>query len=290
MEYASSIQAVALRVTRLDSAGAPVVGTTGSFVTSMFGRVSFTPEYEAGEEIQEKRADGLTCSYYKMPDVLKKVNLEVAICHPQPEIYEMLAGGSLLSTGGVARSVSNKALTSNVATLTTAVAHGFTVGQTVVVTGVDATFDGTYVIASVPTTTTFTYAKTATNVTSAAATGTATAPLNNVGWAAPAIGEAPSTNGLGLEVWSRAIIDGRPAAIAPYWRWVFPYVQTRMSGDRVLENGAMAHAFSGEGLGNALFGNGPQNDWTFPTTSAMEYARDSVAPTGINNYQTVLAG
>lgn len=67
-------------------------------------------------------------------------------------------------------SVTNKALTSNVATLTTAVAHGLSVGQTVGITNVDATFNGTFVVLSVPTTTTFTYAKTATDVASAAVT------------------------------------------------------------------------------------------------------------------------
>jgi hypothetical protein len=77
--------------------------------------------------------------------------------------------------GNVARSVSNKALTSNVATLTTAAAHGFDVGDTVAITGVDSTFNGTYTIASVPSTTTFTYAKTATNVTSAAVSPAGTA-------------------------------------------------------------------------------------------------------------------
>ena len=65
-------------------------------------------------------------------------------------------------------SVSNKALTSNVATLTTSFAHDFNVGNSVTIAGVDATFNGTYVVASVPTTTTFTYAKTASNVTSVA--------------------------------------------------------------------------------------------------------------------------
>lgn len=77
--------------------------------------------------------------------------------------------------GNVARSISNKALTSNVATLTTSAAHGFDVGDTVAITGVDATFNGTYVIASVPSTTTFTYAKTASNVTSAAVSPVGTA-------------------------------------------------------------------------------------------------------------------
>jgi hypothetical protein len=73
----------------------------------------------------------------------------------------------------ITKTVSNKALTSNVATITTSATHGFAVGDYVVVSGVDATFNGTYLVASVPTTTTFTYAKTATNVTSAVATGSA---------------------------------------------------------------------------------------------------------------------
>jgi hypothetical protein len=73
----------------------------------------------------------------------------------------------------ITRTVSNKALTSNVATITTSAAHGFAVGDYVVVSSVDSTFNGTFLVASVPTTTTFTYAKTNANVTSAVATGSA---------------------------------------------------------------------------------------------------------------------
>jgi len=65
-------------------------------------------------------------------------------------------------------SINNKALTSNVATLTTTAAHGLCTGMEITITGVDATFNGTYTITSVPTTTTFTYAKTASNVASTA--------------------------------------------------------------------------------------------------------------------------
>jgi hypothetical protein len=64
--------------------------------------------------------------------------------------------------------ITNKALASDVATLTTGTTHGYAVGDIAVITGVDATFNGTYVIASVPTTTTFTFVKDAANVTSAA--------------------------------------------------------------------------------------------------------------------------
>ena len=65
-------------------------------------------------------------------------------------------------------SITNKALTSNVATLTTSAAHGLSTGLEITISGVDATFNGTYTITGAPTTTTFTYAKTADNVTSAA--------------------------------------------------------------------------------------------------------------------------
>jgi hypothetical protein len=72
------------------------------------------------------------------------------------------------------KSISQKGINNNVATITTSTAHGFTVGKKVNITGVDATFNGTYTIATTPTTTSFTYAKTASNVTTVAATGSAT--------------------------------------------------------------------------------------------------------------------
>jgi len=77
----------------------------------------------------------------------------------------------------ITKSVSNKALTSNVATLTTSATHGFSVGDIVVITGVDSVFNGTHYITTVPTTTTFTFAKTNANVTSASATGSAAVSL-----------------------------------------------------------------------------------------------------------------
>jgi hypothetical protein len=76
--------------------------------------------------------------------------------------------------GVLTPTVSNKALTSDIATLTTSAAHGLLAGDEIVVSGVDSTFNGTYTILSVPTTVTLTYAKTNTNVASAVASGTVT--------------------------------------------------------------------------------------------------------------------
>ncbi len=74
----------------------------------------------------------------------------------------------------VARNITNVALTSNVATITTQFDHGYSVNDIVTVDASNNTFDGTYTITTVPTSTTFTYAKTNTDIPSAAATGTVT--------------------------------------------------------------------------------------------------------------------
>ena len=79
--------------------------------------------------------------------------------------------------------VTNKALTSNVATLTTA-AHGYKVGDIVTVVGVGNQFNGTHVITAVGSTTTFSYASVANNVTSAASSGGTAASKSTVQFAA----------------------------------------------------------------------------------------------------------
>jgi hypothetical protein len=78
-----------------------------------------------------------------------------------------LIGQYPVSGSASVRTVTNKVLTSNVATLTTGSAHDYNVGDIAVVTGVDATFNGTFAITAV-TLDTFSYAKTATNVATTA--------------------------------------------------------------------------------------------------------------------------
>lgn len=95
-EYAASIQGVSIRVTRLDAAGNLLNGAGDSYTTSAFMRVSFTPEYEEGDEIVEKGANGVVCVSYKAPDTLKRITMELAICEPDPELSALISGGLLL--------------------------------------------------------------------------------------------------------------------------------------------------------------------------------------------------
>jgi hypothetical protein len=95
-EYAASIQGVSIRVTRLDAAGNLLNGPGDSYTTSAFMRVSFTPEYEEGDEITEKSANGSVCVTYKSPDTLKRITMELAICEPDAELTSLISGGLLL--------------------------------------------------------------------------------------------------------------------------------------------------------------------------------------------------
>ena len=212
-EYAASIQGVSIRVTRLDASGTLLNEPGDSYTTSAFMRLSFTPEYEEGDEITEKGANGAVCVTYKSPDTLKRITMELAICEPDPELTQLISGGLLL----------RKNL-------------------------------GTY----------------------------ASPDRKSIGWSSPATGDDPAGNGVAIECWSHAIIDGKKAASLPYFHWVFPYAKLRLSGDRVIENGLLANTFEGYGLGNTAFSSGLDERWEFPTATERpySYARSSWAPTG----------
>ena len=88
--------------------------------------------------------------------------------------------GDSVTVSGMINDIVNAVLTSNVVTLTSSHAHGFSVGDSVTVAGMDNTvYNGTYTITVVPTTTTFSYAKTNANIATAATTaGNVASPYN----------------------------------------------------------------------------------------------------------------
>ena len=88
-----------------------------------------------------------------------------------------------VSQGGtgvqITRTISSVALTSNVVTITTSAAHGYLANDSVTVTATtQTTVNGTYTIISVPTSTTFTYAKTASNISPIVDTGSVVSSSN----------------------------------------------------------------------------------------------------------------
>jgi hypothetical protein len=85
----------------------------------------------------------------------------------------------------------NAVLATNVVTLTTRYAHNFSVGDSVLVSGMaNAVYNGTYTITVVPTTTTFSYAKTNANITTAVTTVGAVVLANGMLFSTPDVGGA----------------------------------------------------------------------------------------------------
>lgn len=92
---ASSVQGTMIRVTRLTvdgaiDAGYPVLTTKG-FITA-----SFSPQFEEGDEINEKAADGSVCVAWKADDSLTRLDFGLSLCTPEPEISAMIAGGAVI--------------------------------------------------------------------------------------------------------------------------------------------------------------------------------------------------
>lgn len=92
---ASSIQGNLLRATKLTGPGA-VDDAWPVLVTNGFISASFSPEFEDGEEINQKAADGSVCVSYKGDDSLTRLTFNLSVCSPDPEVTAMLAGGSAL--------------------------------------------------------------------------------------------------------------------------------------------------------------------------------------------------
>jgi hypothetical protein len=285
-DYAASVQGAAIRVTRLSASGALLNGALDSYTTSAFIRTSFTPEYEDGEEITEKAADGTVCVSFKAPDRLKRVTMELAICEPDPELTALLAGGVLLSRNtstSTALSITSASITGTVATVLLASTTGLAIGDNVTIAGlspVTGTLNGAQRIVNLTANTSFTFYTTATGTVTTSTPTVTKRTDTSVGWAAPAIGDDPAGNGVAIEVWSYAVASGKRAATYPYFHWIFPYARLRQSGDRVIENGLLANTFEGYGIGNTAFGTGPDTRWSWDevTDRPYAYARSSWSP------------
>ena len=88
-----------------------------------------------------------------------------------PQVHKILGSGS--TSQGVIPAVTNVAIASNICTLTFAASHGLSAGHVVNVWGVNAAADGLRVIATVPTTTTATFAVPTATLASVACVGVA---------------------------------------------------------------------------------------------------------------------
>jgi hypothetical protein len=99
-DNATNVMGVALRVSRLNSDGTIASGASASYVSKKFVSIGFTPELESGDELNIKAADGTIGATWKSPDTIKRFTVALTLVDPDPELTEMLTGGTIFTAGG----------------------------------------------------------------------------------------------------------------------------------------------------------------------------------------------
>ena len=96
----SSVQGVALRVTRLDATGKAMTGTKNAYTMNRFVTVTFTPVYDGANNIQQQLANGNFSVTYTTSDIFQRIECSLQIAGPDPEFNEITMGGTLLTDAG----------------------------------------------------------------------------------------------------------------------------------------------------------------------------------------------
>lgn len=79
-----------------------------------------------------------------------------------------------------------------------------------------------------------------------------------IGYKAPEVGGDPNPNGIGIEVWTRAVIGGSYASSLPYFHWVVPRAFLKpSSGLTISGEDPMVPEFEGFSTQSESWGTGP---------------------------------
>lgn len=87
-----TIRSHVVRATSLDSCGAPIIGPKSTCVSDGHISIKLSPQYEDGEETNQKNAAGKLKVVDKAPDQLKYINFELAFMQVNPDIFNQVTG------------------------------------------------------------------------------------------------------------------------------------------------------------------------------------------------------
>lgn len=91
------VHGIRMRVANLDSNGVPTPGASNLYVSAAFTKVTLSPVYTTGTEIEQKNAQGQICVNYRSADSLKRMDVSVELCSFDPYLAQMLSGGALVT-------------------------------------------------------------------------------------------------------------------------------------------------------------------------------------------------
>nr|AMP54261.1 hypothetical protein [uncultured bacterium]AMP54295.1 hypothetical protein [uncultured bacterium]AMP54371.1 hypothetical protein [uncultured bacterium]AMP54410.1 hypothetical protein [uncultured bacterium] len=89
-----------LRVTLLDNCGVPITGEdSAQSATDGFVSVEFDPQYQEGQEYQQRKANGGRCVDERGFSYLRWVNLTVQLCTLDTDVVNLITGQQPIMTG-----------------------------------------------------------------------------------------------------------------------------------------------------------------------------------------------
>jgi hypothetical protein len=110
-----------------------------------------------------------------------------------------------------------------------------------------------------------------------------------MGWSYPALMSDPNPNGVSIEAWTRYIVDGYQPPDQPFIWWTFPR-NLLHKGNRTIDINAMANVYDGYSIENPMWGDGPLNDWEWPSDRVVQAQFTDSVPTSQCGGQQVPAG
>lgn len=302
---AGSIFALGARITKLDAAGAPLVGANNAYVTEALISANIGNTYSEPDAIELTNGAGQTCVFYQPSAVLLGGTLEeFRFCTPDPHIMQFLVGGEVLTTGGTneiqtvtitgtptggsftmtfdgetTASIAYNAAASAVQTALLALSNIGT-GDVVVAGGpgpgtpYTVTFQGGLAATDVPQmTATGSFTGGTTPAVAVTTTTPGVAGTSTTGYRAPEVNTDPVPNGVGIELWSRAVLDN--ALLPGGNHWVLPRAKLRPAEAMTLgAEDPLQPVFTGTLEQNAEFGDGPVGDIEFPTDRVWQFNYD----------------
>ena len=102
---------------------------------------------------------------------------------------------------------------------------------------------------------------------------TTAGPGTDTGYQAPALGIVGNVNGVSMEFWGKAVVNGTQASVLPYYRWVVPGVKNLHEEARTFDPSLQSNMYTGQAFENPNWGSGPFADWTYDSSKVFQYAR-----------------
>jgi hypothetical protein len=169
IESTPSLSSFTIRKTRSSEKSIAVRSKTNNVVTLT------TPTahgFEVGEKVKVENVDSSTFDgTYTITAVPSGTTFSYA--KTGSDVIATTVVNPLARVRPISRKIKGSQLSSNIATITTVSAHGMVIGESITITGLAVDFNGTYTVLSTPSTNTFTYAKTATDIAYADTSSTA---------------------------------------------------------------------------------------------------------------------